>query len=362
MSDIVTFFYAAQLDDVQRAKWAALAARVPWSHYMVDPQWAQVESTSGESSSRRPYFFWAERNGEVCLTAVGLRRSIPLLPRSLWEFNKGPTFTDSGVFDEWLVWLCGVLKRDAARLRVGPPMPLDEGGDDVESTLERRGFVRRRMLGTWDTLCVDLQPDEGQIMASFRQGTRYDIKKAMKLGVTVAPDDSVDGLAALCELQLGMRDRAPVAEATSERIAAISSGWLRGGAGGAVLIARLEGRPLAAALVIRYRGTTELRMLPSIRDDRKIPAAHLVLWEAMRWARQSGCTVFDLGGYSLTARPGDALWGVNLFKRGFAPRAQPVKMVAVHELAQSRLLSAGAGAYRHAQARLHGRAIPGLKA
>ena len=91
-------------------------------------------------------------------------------------------------------------------------------------------------------------------------------------------------------------------------------------------------------------------MIPSSRRNRRLPAGHLLVWEAMRWAKQHGCTCFDVDGYSMMARPGDALWGVNEFKRGFAPREQPSKCVAIHEKVFSPAIVAAATTVRRMQA------------
>ena len=72
-------------------------------------------------------------------------------------------------------------------------------------------------------------------------------------------------------------------------VAAISRRWFRGGPGGTVLVARHEGEPLAAALVVVYRGTAHLRTLPSSRRQKELPATHLLVWDAMRWAKTQGC-------------------------------------------------------------------------
>lgn len=346
------FFYSPWLEPDVRARWQRHAEQVPWTHYLADPDWAEVERSGQGRTARRPFFFWGEQDGEVCLTALGVRRQLPIPGRSFWEFSKGPTFLDGEVFDHWLGWLDGVLAHDAARIRVAPPLPLDGGGDAVESTLERHGYVRHRLFGTWATLCIDLSLSEEALLASFRSSTRQEIRKCLRLGVAVQPEDTAEGQAILCDLQRAMRERAPVETASPDLLARISRYWLRGGSGGTVLIAREGNQPLAAALVIIYRERAHLRMLPSARNPKtsgKASGSHLLLWEAIRWARARGCTLFDLGGYSLMARPEDPLWGVNFFKRGFAPTAEPEKVVAVHEKMSSPTIAASAYAVR----RLH---------
>jgi lipid II:glycine glycyltransferase (peptidoglycan interpeptide bridge formation enzyme) len=141
-----------------------------------------------------------------------------------------------------------------------------------------------------------------------------------------------------------------VSKVSANEIAIISRQWLADSAGGTILVARHGGEPLAAALVIVYRDTAYLPMIPSSRPRSVIPASHLLVWEAMRWAKRRGCKTFDLGGYSLVARPGDSLWGINQFKRGFASVDHMSKAVAIHERVFSPAIVASAKTLRKSQA------------
>ena len=56
---------------------------------------------------------------------------------------------------------------------------------------------------------------------------------------------------------------------------------------------------------------------------------YLLQWEAMRWARERGCSAYDLWGVpddeeetleSEFTQRSDGLWGVYRFKRGFGGR------------------------------------------
>jgi len=355
------FFCARSLDRSQLERWREFADRVSWAHYRQDPEWAEAERCDGAVGGRRPLFFWAERGASVCLTALGIRRSLPVPGRAFWEFNKGPTFLDVEAFDEWLPWLVARLGREATRLRMAPPALLCETGDDVETVLERHGFRRRRVLGGWATLVGDLGQEEDQILRTFRPPTQRSIRKSVRLGIEVCVDDTHSGWAVLSSLETDLAQWAPVSPVSSAEIERISRVWLKNGAGGTVLVARHQGEPLAAALLIKHRGTAHLPMIPSSRRQRELPASHLLVWEAMRWAKRHGCTVFDLAGYSLVAQPGDALWGINQFKRGFASLDAIRKSVAIHERVRSPLLAASAQAIREARAQWnrHGGASTG---
>ena len=352
-SAVTRFYCAPSLDHSRVERWRQFADRVSWAHYCQDPDWAEVERRDGMAGSRRPFFFWAERCGSVCLTAIGMKRSLPVPGRAFWEFDRGPSFVDVEALDEWLPWLRARLGRQAARLRMAPPAPLCEIGDEVETVLERHGFQRRRVLGGWATLVGDICPEEDQILRTFRPTTRARIRKSIKLDIAISVDDSPAGWAVLSALETDLARRAPVRPVQSSDIASVSRHWLRHGSGGTILVARHGREPLAAALVIKHHNTAHLAMMASSRRHSELPASHLLVWEAMRWAKSHGCASFDFAGYSLVAQPGDTLWGVNEFKRGFATVGAIRKSVAVHERVQSPLLAASARAIRDAQTRWH---------
>lgn len=44
---------------------------------------------------------------------------------------------------------------------------------------------------------------------------------------------------------------------------------------------------------------------------------HLLQWEAMRWAQEQGCVIYDMWGAPDELEESDPMWGVYRFKRGF---------------------------------------------
>lgn len=343
-------FMAPRLDRDQVRRWREFAETIDWSHYQQDPAWADVERRGSGTRSRQPFFFWSELDGVIALTALGVRRRLPVPARVFWEFSLGPLASDGVVLDDWLSWLGSALGREAARVRVQPAAPLDQGGDDFETLLERQGFVRCRAMGSWTTLLVDIGRDEDEILASFRAETRNAIRKSARRGTTVGVENTPEGWSILSELEDELERQISIVDRDSGFMARVGRYWLKDGAG-TVLVARHDGEPVAAALVIVWGSTAYLPLLPTSRHH-KLPTSHLLVWEAMRWARQHGCLAFDLVGYSMMARPGDPSWGINQFKRGFAGIEHLTRSVAIHEKVCSRMVVGSANAVRWAQLRL----------
>ncbi|MFN2144445.1 MAG: lipid II:glycine glycyltransferase FemX, partial [Anaerolineales bacterium] len=93
-----------------------------------------------------------------------------------------------------------------------------------------------------------------------------------------------------------------------------------------LFIASYQGQPLAGIMVFA-RGERAWYLYGASNNlERNRMPAYLVQWEAIRWAREKGCTSYDLWGVpdadpdTLEAefdQRDDSLWGVYRFKRGF---------------------------------------------
>ncbi len=62
-----------------------------------------------------------------------------------------------------------------------------------------------------------------------------------------------------------------------------------------IIAVYLEGKPVAAGLVVRFRDTVEIPWASSIRDYNTLCPNNLLYWEALQHALRIGCTRFDFG-------------------------------------------------------------------
>jgi hypothetical protein len=324
--------FAARTISVARARsWDSFVREARAGSFAQSTRWAPVERCDSWLEKREPSFFWCECRGKLALAGLGVRRDFPCSPFADYEFDRGPVFDDPAVFEAWLEATLPRLRHDAVRIRLMPRWRLDEGGDDIETILERQGFVRRRREGDWATLLVDLTVGEDELLQSFRRQTRQSIKKGACAGVTVDEEAGQAACAIMAGLYADLAARTsmhPLSLAWFERL---WREWLAGG-GGAVLVARDGHGPRAAAVVVHYADVAHLYVMASRDVDRPISSTSLLVWGVARWARRRGCRTLDLGGYSLMTRPGEGLAGVNQFKRGFAPTIEPTRYVALHEM------------------------------
>jgi peptidoglycan pentaglycine glycine transferase (the first glycine) len=84
-----------------------------------------------------------------------------------------------------------------------------------------------------------------------------------------------------------------------------------------LFLAEYEGEPLAG-LIAFHLGQRAWYMYGASTDKhRNLMPNHLLQWEAIRWAKGEGCTVYDMWGAPDVLSEDDPLWGVYRFKEGF---------------------------------------------
>ena len=84
----------------------------------------------------------------------------------------------------------------------------------------------------------------------------------------------------------------------------------------AALIAELDGEAVAAVYLFHFGGRAYYIYGMSREAQRDKMPNYMLQFEAMRWAREQGCRVYDLWGAPDEFNESDSLWGVFRFKEG----------------------------------------------
>ncbi len=210
-------------------------------------------------------------------------------------------------------------------------------GEGARERLRRAGFApSTRTVQPPRTLQVDLHPEEETLLSRMKSKTRYNIRLAGRKGVTVR-EGAVEDAQVYYHLmeKTGKRNEFSIhSQAYYRRALEI---FLPQGEA-ALLIAEVEGDPVAAIIVFALgKSAWYFYGASSNRHREKMPT-YALQWEAMRWAKRHGCTTYDLWGIPDADREtleeeftqrSDGLWGVYRFKRGFG--GQVVRYVGLWE-------------------------------
>jgi lipid II:glycine glycyltransferase (peptidoglycan interpeptide bridge formation enzyme) len=233
---------------------------------------------------------------------------------------KGPI--GEGWSDLWpeVDQLC--RQRGAIFLKVEPD-EWETGNADAKPLSPPGGFrSSRHAIQPMRTLIVDLSGAEDDILGRMKQKARYNIRLALKKGIIVRPSSDLETFYHLMEVT-SQRDRFGVHQPDYYQ-QTYSLFHSRGQC--ELLLAEYDREPVAALMVLANVRRAWYFYGASSEMHRELMPTYLIQWEAMRWARSTGCDEYDLWGvpdYELDvleanfSQRSEGLWGVYRFKRGF---------------------------------------------
>lgn len=154
---------------------------------------------------------------------------------------------------------------------------------------------------------------EEELLANLTQKTRYNVRVAMKKGVEIR----VCGAEHLDEFMRLMRTTGE-RDGFNIRPKAYFARMLEAlGEHCRLYMAFYEGKAVSGAVTTNYAGKTCYIYGASDNEHRNVMPNYLIQWEMIRWAVETGCSVYDFQGVSGIFDESDHMYGLFRFKRGF---------------------------------------------
>ncbi|MFC1510912.1 lipid II:glycine glycyltransferase FemX, partial [Candidatus Margulisiibacteriota bacterium] len=184
------------------------------------------------------------------------------------------------------------------------------------------------------TFLVDLTPEADDILKSFEEKTRYNIRLAMKKDVTVEEEVDKKGIETFYKLYIQTAQRDNFLIHPPEYYQAIRELLFEKGLG-TNFVAYYEGQPIAAVIVFCFGSKVWYMYGASSSEHRKLMPNHLLHWRVIKWAKRMNFKTYDLWGIPARPKEGHPLWGVYRFKKGF--RGKMVMNVGAYDFPYSPL-------------------------
>ncbi|MGH7912149.1 MAG: lipid II:glycine glycyltransferase FemX [Candidatus Dormibacteraceae bacterium] len=215
--------------------------------------------------------------------------------------RRGPVPATPAAVADLVAWS---RARGVARLRLEPEAPTEFG-----ETLRAAGWAPVPPSDPVDTLLVPLREPEA-MLASFHPKHRYNIRLALRRGVTVeVGEDAPELLRQHAATAARQHLRPPSLAAYRRRLEHLP--WCR------IYVARVEGEAVAANMVVRFGARAVYLFGGSSGARSNLQPTYALQWAAMQDAWAAGCTTYDLWGVPPSAEPGHPWHGLWQFKTGF---------------------------------------------
>lgn len=232
----------------------------------------------------------------------------------------GPVCDDREVMIESVLSIADhYRKRRFWYLGIQPYRKTGYESDYIEYALNRKLRISYVFSNenTKTSLEIDLDQSLEKIFSSFRKGHKSAVRKAISTGIVVAEPETPADLNSFVDVYLSMcRDRG-IKGHTPMEVAGIHQ-YITENKCGEILLAKDNEEKVLGGAVFVFQGLSVRYLLSAADPGRKdLPATHLILFTAIKRAKEIGLRYFDFWGYNHFANPDDQIYLVNRFKRGF---------------------------------------------
>ena len=289
----------------------------PRGHFMQSAEWAALKN-----DWKREVVVTRSGDGSIRGGISILVRKIPMTPYTLMYAPRGPIFDedDSAAFADIVNGVRSLAKRHrSVCLRMDPDIRADyepfkkalesmklkvKGGKNFETTQPR--FVYR----------MDIKgKTEDEVMANFTSKTRYNVRVAIKNGVeTRVVNGDPEAIAQFHALMKVTGERDGFICRSKEYFERLLKSL---GEDARLYAAYYNGEMIAGTLAIRYADKVWYLYGASSNKERNRMPNYLLQWDMIRWAIESGVSVYDFRGVSGDMDESNPLYGLYRFKRGF---------------------------------------------
>jgi len=290
-------------------------------HFSQLWEWGQVKSGTGW----KPLPLVLEQDGAICGAILMLKRSLPIpgLNKCILYAPRGPVIA---VEDDELCrhLFDGVRKlaREHKAIFVKIDPDINCFHEEFKNTLRRNGFLRNETGINFEgvqpnfVFRLDISKPEDELLADMHSKWRYNIRLAQKKGVRIRKVDKQEELETFYALlkETAVRDNFLIRDyAYYEWIweQMVTQGFAE------IFFAEYEGVLVGATLAMITGDKAWYLYGASSNEFRNVMPNYLIQWEMIRWAKSSGCSMYDFRGVSGDMDESNPLYGLYRFKKGF---------------------------------------------
>ncbi|MBR3270147.1 peptidoglycan bridge formation glycyltransferase FemA/FemB family protein [Candidatus Saccharibacteria bacterium] len=304
-------------------KWEDVIKKYPEANFLQSPEYAKMNEILGckvyaEDFEGKAYVLMIIRNAKR-----GRYMEIPCGPLVDWSNDK--------LVKEVLAKITETAKNEkCVFVRMRPQL---DANDKNLKMLEKLGLKKSPMhLAAEHTVMIDLSKSEEELLANMRRQTRYEVRRADKVGISVSCSNDEKIFEEFQKVQAETAKRQNFVPPSLKTLLAEKEAF---GKNIVIYKASLENEPVAYGLIIKNGLEADYYEAASTLLNRKMPGAYALLWQAMKDLKAEGYARFNLWGIAPENQPNHRYAGVTTFKTGFG--GEVVEFVPAHDLVISKM-------------------------
>lgn len=288
------------------------------SHFLQSPEWTKVK-TEWENE----FIVIRDEKGNITGTMSILLRKVPVFKRYIMYAPRG--FVCNIDDKETLKKMTEEVKKIAKKynafiFRLDPD--ISNENTEFKDIMINLGYKFKKKIKNIDQV---VQPKyvfrlslkdktEEELLKSFNEKTRYNVRLATRKGVKVV-EGTIEDLPAFYDImkKTGSRDNFFIRPISyfEKVFKELSPEHAK------LLFAEYEGEKIAGVMPIMYGNKVWYLYGGSSNEHRNLMPNYLLQYEMMKWGLKENCETYDFRGVSGFKDPKDPAYGVYKFKKGF---------------------------------------------
>ena len=306
------------VDDSNREKFIEFNQKHPKGHFLQSPEWAKLKS-----EWKNEVVLSEDKDGNINGAMSILIRKLPYINSSIMYSPRGPVcdIHDKETFQDLVNGAKELAKKyNAFILRVDPDIP--DNDEEFKKIAQEVGFKLKENVKDFSEV---IQPryvfrlnvkdkTEEELLKSFHEKTRYNIRLAGRKGVTIKEGNKED-LKDFHRIMIetGARDGFIIRPLAyfEKMYDCLGPDHMK------VLMAYYDGKPISGVIPIFYGNKTWYLYGASSNEHRNLMPNYLLQWEMIKMAIARKDDIYDFRGVSGVVDESHPQYGLYRFKKGF---------------------------------------------
>lgn len=306
-----------------RERWNDFLTGQPRGHLLQSYEWGELNKYLGGRIYRLGALDDGRMTGAMMLTVspVPLPIALPGMRFNWLYSSRGPTVEqpNSPALPALLRHAGDLARRErAVVLRCEPNIADDDPReDDWLAAYRALGFqTNPSAVHGRRSWVLDIRPSAEELLAKFKMTWRQNVRAAERKGVIVREAESDADFDAYYNLLQITSERDDFFIHSKDYHREILRQFKD--KGDAVLyLAEHEGEAIATKMLIRFGDWCWDMFGASSNQKRNLKSTYLLQYRCIQWAQAKGCSYFDFRTIPEILEPGEEMWGVYEYKKGF---------------------------------------------